>query len=81
LIFPEIEESLFRYIQGIIANNEAHLIVANGTGKEIDPVKVAAELGVSPDATETLECALAEFDLEVVPVIGVIRDDSLLRAI
>ena len=30
LISPEIEESLFRYIQGIIANNEAHLIVANG---------------------------------------------------
>ena len=35
LISPEIEDGLFRYIQGIIANNEAHLIVANGTADHI----------------------------------------------
>lgn len=35
MITPEIENELFRYIHGIVENNNAKLIVANGTANHI----------------------------------------------
>ena len=35
LIFPEIEEALFRYIHGIVENNDSKLIIAGGTTNHI----------------------------------------------
>lgn len=34
-IVPEVEESLFRYIHGIVENNDSKLIIGNGTANHI----------------------------------------------
>jgi putative transposase len=35
LIYPEIEDGLFGYIHGIVENNDAKLIIGNGTTNHI----------------------------------------------
>ncbi|HLL99801.1 MAG TPA: transposase [Pyrinomonadaceae bacterium] len=53
-IMPEIEGDLFRYMHGIVANNQSKLILANGTsnhihllislGKSIDISKIVGDI-------------------------------------
>ena len=35
MIAPEIEDELFKYFHGIVENNEAKLIIANGTANHV----------------------------------------------
>src|SRR5215204_4315555 len=48
LIAPEIENDLFGYVHGIVENNNAKLIIANGTANHIHlPVSLPKKIDLS----------------------------------